>query len=160
MSKEKKGFFLRKLSIDRFFVKIQIFQSQRNISEVKQEKIKSAAAATPILFSAKFHQKKEGKTSTRNWFLLLNSNFWNRFLRKFGKRFLFSFSPFTNYDKDPGTARSALEQRAEPKAVSLLANKNSFKARWNSAQIYLVKVSRNIKANKNNKKRFNTILFF
>ena len=88
------------------------------------------------------------KTSTRNWFLLLNSNFWNRFLRKFGKRFLFSFSPFTNYDKDPGTARSALEQRAEPKAVSLIANKNSFKARWNSAQIYIVKVSRNIKANK------------
>ena len=73
-------------------------------------------------------------------------------MRKFGKSFLFSFSPFTNYDNyDPGTARSALEQRAEPKAVSLLANKNSFKARWNSAQIYLVKVSRNIKANKNKK---------
>ena len=133
-----------------YFFKIQIFQSQQNKSEVKQEKIKSAAAATPILFFCKF-SSKEGKTSTRNWFLLLNSNFWNRFLRKFGKSFLFSFSPFTNYDKDPGTARSALEQRAEPKAVSLLANKNSFKARWNSAQIYLVKVSRNIKANKKQK---------
>ena len=59
LSKEKKGVFYRKLSIDWFFFKIQIFQSQRNISEVKQEKIKSAAAATPILFSANFHQKKD-----------------------------------------------------------------------------------------------------